>query len=1089
MAQSVRFVQCAGFRFDSRFWEGPASWTAMRNKDLWQTLEAVLTLCRKEKADFLFLTGDLFEQEYVRKETVERVARSMAKLDGTTRIFIAPGDCDPLVTTTAYRFSEWPGNVHIFPGDISQIEIPSRNVTIYGAGWTTYRQQKAFLKDFPTAEDTTESGQIRLMLLHAGVDSAQYTKGVIPLQQEQIAASGLTYLALGQEERWSGLQQAGETYWADCGQVEARSFQESGPHGVLLGETDGLLTKVEFIELGQRRYLEKILSPQDGNIEALVDKLLASTTVRERQRDLFRLKLTDSWPEIEAVGQRLQQLIKDQFSYVEISGIQGPTADLAVGSRLAAFPALTEVFIQEIEECLAQDRKDEEQKHWQLVRKIGLAALSQGITNNENIIKHRIACPQGEQLGEDEQGIIDWPEGEESDFHRWGTNLRNTGNERISLAQTWNSLARAKKRVEEQAVDMEQVKAEYEALRRDWDAANHRQEEQRLLQIEMKNLLAKKKILAEKIVFISKTQERVALLRQNPDYRELRRIQGELSRFEEICRKTEMELTTYTSDTLVDTTMLENLREECREWALLQEEANFTAAEIQQRTQSIKEKQQSLQTSGYQEFSENEYTLLRQAAEELQAAKEEQARLAYLQDEIASTKKSYNEEFAKLAGFENLAGLTEADQHRITQTANRLAKYQSSKISGFLDQILQEQLGRSIGKERLVSRLNGYFQKYQVADYAEFQQQLKDFQDCKLMVENLQTKLKTLHKKAEREKKLSELVQSRTLLLEQAYNKVNAADFPSWSKGWKAYRLQRSQVAASLNELDLKMEEQQVKEEKLAAYVVQLRDKLKDWVSPVSNLDELLEVVRNVACFLRAKEEAVKEFNALKQTYDTRLGKRNMDQLTRTLEPLADLEREAQLSDEERKAKLAASRQELAETNSRLAKTEKSLQQKRATTVSPDLEKKIEKVKLQWQSYEDLQHALTDTRKLLEVAHRKWHVGYGKTLEAEAQRIIKRIFSTIEEENKDKPSTEAKQVYFAYRLALAQLTLDDDPEASLFFFVGKINEPQVFWENILTYLRELSITRQVSLNTADVKLRKLLENNQGSILLIGSDRQ
>ena len=90
MAASVRILHCAGFRFDSLSWEGPEGWVAQRNQDLWQTFEAVLSLCRSEKVDFLFLAGDLFEQEYVRKETVERVARSFAKLEGTM-IFIAPG--------------------------------------------------------------------------------------------------------------------------------------------------------------------------------------------------------------------------------------------------------------------------------------------------------------------------------------------------------------------------------------------------------------------------------------------------------------------------------------------------------------------------------------------------------------------------------------------------------------------------------------------------------------------------------------------------------------------------------------------------------------------------------------------------------------------------------------------------------------------------------------------------------------------------------------------------------------------------------------------------------------------------------------
>lgn len=44
MASSVRFLQCAGFRFDSPSWDGPEKWIALRNQDLWDTFQAVLSI-------------------------------------------------------------------------------------------------------------------------------------------------------------------------------------------------------------------------------------------------------------------------------------------------------------------------------------------------------------------------------------------------------------------------------------------------------------------------------------------------------------------------------------------------------------------------------------------------------------------------------------------------------------------------------------------------------------------------------------------------------------------------------------------------------------------------------------------------------------------------------------------------------------------------------------------------------------------------------------------------------------------------------------------------------------------------------------
>jgi exonuclease SbcC len=1076
MSPPVRFVHCAGFHFDSRSWEGPVSWISMRNQDLWQTFEAVITLCQREKADFLFLTGNLFEQEYVRKETVERVARSLAKLDGT-RVFIVPGECDPLVTTSAYRFTEWPDNVHIFHEGFSQIKIPSRRVSIYGSGWTTYRQEKNFLDDFQGIEKV---GEIRFMLLHAEVDSVQNTERFIPLQEEQIASSDLTYLALGHKVNWSGIQQAGETYYADCGSAEARSFRDSGPHGVLLGETDGKSTQIKFLELGQRRYFEKSLLLQEGDLEALAAQLLADTTDQERKKDLFRLKLTGSFRDTEAVIHTLQKLLADTFSFIEFlpnedetpsvlrSNIAPP--DSIVGSRTNSFPAMTQIFINEIQKRLAVVKRDEEQRHWELVQKIGLAALTRQASLQDGEQK-QTSDPETE----DEKEVIVWQERKEDDYNRRIRNLRQVGDEQISLAQAWDSLTRATKRVEEQAESMGQIKAEYEVLRRDWESANRRQEEQRLLQIEIKNLQAKKNNYAEKIASAAKIKERLALIRQNPDYRELRKIHGELSRLEEVRLEAEAELTAYTRDVQVDWNMIEGLREECLQWASLQEEAEHLAVAIQQRAQEINELQNILQMSGYQKLPANEDQRLRQAEKKRDTVLAELEKFADLQDQIIRTEETYNKEISNLKDFAVLAGDTATDERRMVQNVQRLAKWQSSKVSGFFDRLVKEQLGRTSINDRLTAHLSRYYQKYHVADYDDFKRQQKEFHEQQQVVESLQTKLEQLRQEVDREKELRKIVHSRNQMLKQAYSRVKADDFTTWLHGWEDYRRKESQAAEMIDALHLQIEQQQVEEQKLTAYADQLREKLKNWASPVSNIDEVLEVVMKVARRLRAKEEAEKDFTTLKQGYAALLGKRNMDHLARTLEPLADLEREARLSDEQRQSELLAYHQELAETNTQLMNAENSLKHKRATPVISDLEKRLETLKLQWKTYEELQRALDNTKDLLEASRLKWQAAYGNALEAKAQRIFSRTFSSAALEKIDNLMAEAKQVYFAYRMALTQLALEDSPETPLKFFVEEMNETPVFWEDVLAYLQELSLSRQVIFRTSDAKLRQLVD--------------
>lgn len=388
MTLGVRFLQCAGCRFDSPFWEGPEGWATQRNQDLWQTFDEVLLLCQSEKVDLLFLTGNLFEQEYVRKSTVERVARSLETLR-STNIFIVPGKRDPFVTTSAYRLAVWPSNVHIFSSGISNVKIPSLNVTIYGAGWTAYQQEGPFLDSFQVTRD----GTIPIMLLHAQVAPQDSTEGIISLKAEHIASSGLAYLALGHQEKASGIQKAGKTIWADSGVLEPRGFGENGPHGVILGEIGPDSNRFEFRELRQRHYLEKTFAIQ-SNIESIAGELLSETGSKERQNDLFRVKLSGPYPNPETVVEALQRLLAEKFRFIEIVYTEGEmpspygtnnlTSSMTAAENRNGYFTLPHIFIQKLKEHMDNAESTQDYEHWELVKKIGLAALEQGRIDDEN---------------------------------------------------------------------------------------------------------------------------------------------------------------------------------------------------------------------------------------------------------------------------------------------------------------------------------------------------------------------------------------------------------------------------------------------------------------------------------------------------------------------------------------------------------------------------------------------------------------------------------------------------------------------------------------------------------------------------------
>jgi len=601
MAQPIRFVHCAGFRFDSPEWEGPHSWTEIRNQDLWQTFEQVLSICQNEKVHFLFITGNLFEQEYTSKNTVERVAKALSGLEGIT-IIIAPGEKDPLVISSVYRLTNWPENVHIITTNINRIAFPSLRAVVYGVAWTSYRPPKVIWNNFIKIKNKDKDLPISFMLLPGGVVPKKkadrerlVSENSIFLHEEQVKSSGLTYLALGDSRRWQGPKQIGDTIWANCGTILARSFRENWSHGVMVGEISEEFTNIEFLRLDQRRYIT--LSTKWGNLEEIKAEIIALKA--DRQQDLFRIKIKDTdLTEAPNIALTLKQNLSSEIKYVEI--ITEKELPPINDNTEHIFPTLEHVFNTEIAKRIADADNSDLQKHWELVERIGKSALNHGR-------KLILEQPEQEQIDTDKKN--------NHEFYSLILNIQQTGDERLFISRVWNSLKIAFNKLEGRSQEMEMAKAEYDALRQKLVEQQHRLEEDRFLQIEIKKLRAEIDYLKENIAHLLHTQKRLTVYYQNPDYRELRQMRAELDRLDEICHQKVEELNVYTNDPFIDWSVIDDLRQECLIWAELWEKKDCLETQIKQLEKEINQTQLFLQTSGYESLPQNSRRQLHRAIE------------------------------------------------------------------------------------------------------------------------------------------------------------------------------------------------------------------------------------------------------------------------------------------------------------------------------------------------------------------------------------------------------------------------------------------------------------------------------------------
>ena len=242
----LKIIHAADLHLDSPFSGLSPKLASLRRGEQRLLLDDLLSLTVKEQADLVLLSGDVLDGGRVYRETVQALTRCLGQMP--CPVFIAPGNHDPYTPTSVYATVEFPENVHVFSPSVEKISLPEKNCVVYGFGFPAPHVEFSPLRGFHADEG---ADVVTLMCLHAD-QSPGSPHG--PITPDMIAASGLTYLALGHIHAGSGLQRSGNTFYAYPGCPEGRGFDETGEKGVLVVSAEPGAVEAHFVPLCRRRY-------------------------------------------------------------------------------------------------------------------------------------------------------------------------------------------------------------------------------------------------------------------------------------------------------------------------------------------------------------------------------------------------------------------------------------------------------------------------------------------------------------------------------------------------------------------------------------------------------------------------------------------------------------------------------------------------------------------------------------------------------------------------------------------------------------------------------------------------------------------
>lgn len=301
----VKLLHCADLHLGSEISNIPER-SGERRREILRTFRQITEICMKEHVDILLIAGDLFEGANRSSQVTGVVQEYLSMI--RSRVFIAPGNHDYLALDSPYLEPGWPDHVTIFKGKGQRVDLPDLNVTVHGGAFESTYVSESLLGQ-------VEAGHrqcLHIGVFHGDVVRPGQSSLYHAVTTEDIAASGLDYLALGHIHKRSPILWAGPTAYAYPGCPDGRGFDETGEKGVYLGTIGKGEIDLKFVPTFSRLYLTETLDVSHVRTQTGAEEAI-TTFLRDRygsrwSEHFYRIHLTGRleegfrhlWPAIEA---------------------------------------------------------------------------------------------------------------------------------------------------------------------------------------------------------------------------------------------------------------------------------------------------------------------------------------------------------------------------------------------------------------------------------------------------------------------------------------------------------------------------------------------------------------------------------------------------------------------------------------------------------------------------------------------------------------------------------------------------------------------------------------------------------------------
>ncbi len=267
----MKFVHIADMHFDAPFTSlnSRENLSDKRRLEQRNILKKVIEYIKENDIKYLFIAGDLYEHEYVRKSTIEYIINLFKEIPDT-KIFITPGNHDPYIKNSYYKTYDWGKNVKIF--DTYWIEkYEDDNFNIYGMAFTEFYMNRSPLEHV----ELDDKEKVNILITHCDLNGSKDSNGMSynPILESKLNEIGFDYVAMGHIHK-NNIENKNRIYYP--GSPISLGFDELGEHGMIVGDITKDTFSMEFVKLDDRQFEEIELKVDDlYSKEDLIEKILS----------------------------------------------------------------------------------------------------------------------------------------------------------------------------------------------------------------------------------------------------------------------------------------------------------------------------------------------------------------------------------------------------------------------------------------------------------------------------------------------------------------------------------------------------------------------------------------------------------------------------------------------------------------------------------------------------------------------------------------------------------------------------------------------------------------------------------------------